>query len=59
MEQLPQLSLDLVRKLDEMFPERCPSKSDSERDIWIYSGKRELVRFLVSLTETSSPFGET
>lgn len=58
MEKLPQLSLELVAQLDEIFPERCPDKSMTDRDIWIYVGKREVVRYLLSLVENSNPFGD-
>lgn len=46
MRPCPPLSNALVEYLDLMIPHRCPSIGDSERSIWIYSGKRELVEFL-------------
>jgi hypothetical protein len=46
MESIPLLSVDLIAALDELYPERCPSVKDSDRDIWLYAGKRELVRLL-------------
>lgn len=49
MEKLPLETETLIQKLDEMFPERCPKATDAERDIWIYSGKRQLVRYLLGL----------
>lgn len=58
MEKLPQLSLELVQQLDDMFPERCPDVTMSERDIWLYAGKRSLVRYLLSLVNDSTPFGD-
>ena len=58
MERLPQLSLEVVQQLDEMFPERCPDVAQSERDIWLYAGKRSLVRYLLTLVDDSTPFGD-
>ena len=42
---------ETVEALDKLFPERCPHPLDEERRIWIYSGKRELVRDLVRCYE--------
>ena len=42
----PPLADALVEYLDSMIPHRCPSIGDSERSIWMYAGKRELVDFL-------------
>ena len=43
---VPGIPKDLIEDLDRRFPHRCPRPEDSERGIWIYSGKRELVEFL-------------
>jgi hypothetical protein len=40
-----------IRYLDERFPERCPSPSDSEREIWMKAGERRLVRHLLNLLQ--------
>jgi hypothetical protein len=47
MEKIPFASVDLIEKLDEMYPEKCPDITDSERAIWMYAGAREVVRRLV------------
>jgi len=47
MEKIPFASVDLIEKLDEMYPEKCPDITDSEREIWMYAGAREVVRRLV------------
>lgn len=47
MQPIPVFATDLVKELDKQFPEKCPSVKDSERDIWTYTGKRELVRNLL------------
>lgn len=48
MINLPFTSSDLIRRLDQEFPERCPSVTLSDREIWFYAGKRELVRGLLA-----------
>lgn len=44
--KLPPLTKALVDALDKQFPEKCPSIADTERMIWMYAGKRELVRYI-------------
>lgn len=48
MEGIPLLSSDLIKELDEMFPERCPEPDATDREIWIYYGARSVVRMLLS-----------
>lgn len=48
MEPLPLHAIDLVEQLDKAIPERCPDPKMSERDIWIYVGKRLLVQSLLA-----------
>jgi hypothetical protein len=38
---------ELVRRLDEMIPERCPELSWSDREIWHYRGMRQVVLLLI------------
>ena len=45
LDALP-LSEELVSGLEHLIPERCPAIDMSDRAIWIYSGKRELVKAL-------------
>lgn len=47
--RLPGLSRELVEGLDRLIPERCPGVNQSERVIWMYAGKRELVRHLIAI----------
>lgn len=37
---------DLLKELDERFPDKCPDINDSDRKIWIDKGKREVIEFL-------------
>lgn len=48
---LPNTADEVVRLLDEAFPERCASPSQTERDIFFYAGQREVVRFLKALQD--------
>jgi len=42
----PPIDEVLIKKLKEVFPERCPSLDMSEREIWRYVGQVEMVRML-------------
>jgi len=44
--QLPVYSVDLIEQLDKNIPEMTPEKTWSDREIWMYAGKRELIRVL-------------
>lgn len=48
---LPYTAEDLIQELDQTYPERCPSPSAPERDIWIMVGQRMLVRNLLARLE--------
>lgn len=37
--------------LDALVPEHCPGLKQPEREIWMYAGKRELVRNLITVLE--------
>ncbi len=51
MRIIPPLDRSLIEALDERVPERCPDPSWSDREIWLYTGKRELIRLLISELE--------
>lgn len=46
LDDLP-LTEELVDGLDKLVPHRCPTASQSEREIWMYAGKRALVDALM------------
>ena len=54
---IPIYAVDLIRMLDSKYPERCPSIDEDERSIWMYAGKRELVRHLKFLLERDEEKG--
>jgi len=42
----PPLDEALLKKLDEVYPEACPGPDDTDRQIWMAVGARQLVRML-------------
>ena len=42
----PHIELALVEWLTELFPNACPSESDTEREIWMAVGAQRVVRKL-------------
>lgn len=49
--KIPFQSVDLIKELDKLFPEKVPDKEWSDREIWIYVGKRELINWLKAKLE--------
>jgi hypothetical protein len=47
-EDFPPLDEAVVKKLDALFPERCADAEWTDRKVWIESGKRQVVRFLLA-----------
>ena len=45
----PPLDEAIIRKLDEIYPEQCPSTDMEDREIWHYVGARSVVRMLYSV----------
>jgi len=43
---VPTIQPDLLRYLDQLFPERCARLGESEQDIFFYSGQRAVVLYL-------------
>lgn len=44
----PPLSKELIDYLEATVPEKCADLRQSDREVWFYSGKRELVRGLIA-----------
>jgi hypothetical protein len=49
MERLPELTEDLLKELEKLIPNRCPSRDMTDRDIWWEAGRRSVVDYLLSL----------
>lgn len=45
-EDWPPIDEALLKKLEEVFPEKCPDITASDREIWVYVGSRSVVRML-------------
>jgi len=52
MDVIPNFSIDMIDELDDLYPEKCANKKQTEREIWMYTGKRELVRNLKILKDS-------
>lgn len=42
----PPIDESILKRLEELYPERCPDLIDTEREIWMYAGSRQVVRML-------------
>lgn len=42
----PEISEEILHRLDEAVPELCPHPEWSDREIWMYVGRRAVVRML-------------
>jgi len=51
---LPTIPPELVAALDRLIPARCPSITDTDREIWFYAGKRGAVEWLKQQAELQS-----
>ena len=45
----PPVDEAVLNKLEDTFPELCPSEDWTDRQIWIYVGQRNVVRMLRSV----------
>ncbi|MAE55960.1 MAG: hypothetical protein CMK23_08185 [Porticoccaceae bacterium] len=48
-DSFPPIDEPLIRRLNEMYPEQCPSLDAKDREIWFYSGQRSVVKMLESV----------
>lgn len=47
-DSIPPISNDLIKKLNELFPERSAELDWSEKEVWFRTGQRNIIRFLNS-----------
>ena len=45
----PDISPELLQKLDDAVPELCPLHERNDREVWMYFGRRAVVRILHSI----------
>lgn len=43
---MPMISEAVVKRLEELFPDKCPDLTNSEKDVWFKSGQVSVIRFL-------------
>ena len=48
---LPQTVDDLVKLLNEVYPEKSPSINDKANEIYFKAGQRDVVKFINTLKE--------
>ena len=51
------INAELVDWLDKTIPEHCPDVTDTDRQIWMYAGKRFLVRQIKAAFEKQKNLG--
>jgi hypothetical protein len=44
--EFPLIPDDLLKALNEVYPEQCPAFTENDRQIWMNVGRRDVVRFL-------------
>jgi len=57
--RIPTPDRALVEALDQLYPDRCPDPRDSDREIWIKVGQRQVVRKLIQALEDGLTIFET
>lgn len=45
---LPASVPQLIKQLDEKFPDACPKLSDTDREVWFKAGQRSVVEHLTA-----------
>lgn len=56
MLNIPILSEELIKLLDKRIPHRCPKLTVTDRELWVYVGKRELIdSLLIALKRQENP----
>ena len=43
----PDISKELVNRLNELYPEKCANPDDTYQTVWLKSGQRSVVNFLI------------
>ena len=46
MAKIPRISNDLIKYLDDIFPDRCADLQDTEKKVFYKSGQRSVVNHL-------------
>lgn len=43
---MPLISEALLKRLESLFPDKCPDLTNTEKDVWFKSGQVSVIRFL-------------
>ena len=54
----PPIDETLIRRLKEIYPDKCPSIDTPDREIWRYLGQVELVRMIESVYTEQNKLNE-
>ena len=47
----PRISEEVIKYLDELFPDKCPNLEDNEKQVWFKSGQASVVKHLKQLLD--------
>lgn len=50
----PPVHIDLIRYLDQRFPDKCPRLDEQQREVWSLCGSRAVINQLIQLYETQN-----
>ena len=50
----PRIDEALIKKLNEIYPEKCPDIDTKDRQIWYNAGQRSVVKMLISVYDEQS-----
>ena len=45
-ELMPLISEAMIKRLEQLYPAKCPDLTNSEKDVWFKSGQVSVIRFL-------------
>ena len=43
----PRISEEIIKYLDELFPDKCPTLENNDKQVWFKSGQRSVVNHLI------------
>jgi len=47
MPKKPRINQEVIKYLDELFPDKCPNLEDNEKQVWFKAGQRSVVNHLI------------
>ena len=47
MAKKPRINQEVIKYLDELFPDKCPNLEDNEKQVWFKAGQRSVVNHLI------------